>query len=80
MLRVWIAAACSVSGVLPCVLLHLLLLFNVVLRSSSVLPDCEMQQVAKRGLATLGGRVVSDSFLPGGTNLLLPLSRRQYFT
>jgi len=48
--------------------------------SCALLPDCEAQQVAQGGLAALGGRVVSDSFLPGERNLLLPLSQQQYFT
>lgn len=65
---------------LPRTPLRPLVLFNDFSRSRSVLPGCEAQQVAQHGPAALGGRVDSDGFLPGGTNLLLPLSCWQYFT
>lgn len=58
--------------------LHPLLLLNAFSCSSSVLPDRGAQQVAERGQGSRGGRVVSDSFLPGERNLLLPLSQQQY--
>lgn len=67
----WLHGSSSEPSALPA--LHSLR-FSCPLGSSSVLLECEMQQVANCGQAMLGGRVVSDRFLPGETKLLLPLS------